>query len=51
MDDADAVKNFDLGGFLVTLYRITHDVQFIQKIKEEFIINKWENILINNNYA
>ena len=48
--DTNAVLNFDLGGFLVTLYRITHDVQFIQKIKEEFIIHKWENILMNNKY-
>jgi hypothetical protein len=49
--EENAIKNFDLGGFLVTLYRIVHDIQFIQKIKEEFIFNKWDNILMNNNYA
>ena len=49
--EGNAIKNFDLGGFFVTLYRIVHDIQFIQKIKEEFIFNKWDNILMNNNYA
>lgn len=45
MGDEDAIKNFDLGGFLVTLYRIITDTSYIIKIKEEFIMNEWDRII------
>lgn len=46
--DVRAVKNFDLGGFLATLYRLTTDIYFIQRVKEEFIFGEWEKIMSSN---
>lgn len=43
--DETALKNFDLGGFLVTLYRLITDTDFIMKIKEEFIFKEWDKII------
>ena len=42
--DGAALKNIDLGGLIVTIYRLFKDVTFIQKIKEEFIMNEWDNL-------
>lgn len=47
--DGNALKNFDLGGFLVTLSRIFTDTKYIMKIKEEFIFNEWDRIIESNN--
>ena len=47
-NDANAAKDFDLGGFLVTLYRLTEDVSFIQKVEEEFVFNEWDRIIESN---
>lgn len=44
-EDEKALKDFDLGGFLVTLYRLLSDTRFIAKIKEEFIYREWEKII------
>lgn len=41
----DSIKNFDLGGFLVTVYRLITDTKYIMKIKEEFIFNEWDRII------
>ncbi len=43
--DEDSIKNFDLGGFLVTVYRLITDTKYIMKIKEEFIFNEWDKII------
>lgn len=43
--DKDAIKNFDLGGFLVTIYRLITDTKYIMKIKEEFIFKEWDKII------
>ncbi len=43
--DADALMNFDLGGFLVTIYRLITDTRTIMKIKEEFIFGEWDKII------
>lgn len=47
--DTNAIKNFDLGGFLVTLYRLITDTEYILKIKEEFIYNEWDKIIDSKN--
>lgn len=48
--DENAIKNFDLGGFLVTVYRLITDTKYIMKIKEEFIFNEWDKIIeLKNN--
>ena len=43
--DENALNNFDLGGFLVTVYRLITDMTFIQKVKEEFIFQEWDRII------
>lgn len=43
--DENAIKNFDIGGFLVTLYRLINDTAYIQKVKEEFIFREWDRII------
>lgn len=45
--DENAIKNFDLGGFLVTIYRLITDTEYIMKIKEEFIFNEWDRIIVS----
>lgn len=47
--DKNALKNFDLGGFLVTLYRLLTDTSFIAKVKEEFIFKEWDTIVESKN--
>ena len=47
--DKNAIKNFDLGGFLVTVYRLITDTTYIMKIKEEFIFNEWDKIIESKN--
>ena len=47
--DKNAIKNFDLGGFLVTVYRLITDTRYIMKIKEEFIFNEWDKIIETKN--
>lgn len=47
--DENAIKNFDLGGFLVTLYRLITDTDVIMKIKEEFIDKEWDKIMESKN--
>ena len=42
----EAVKNFDLGGFAVTLYRIVTDRKYIKEIKQEFLANEFYNIVM-----
>ena len=47
--DEEAWKNFNIGGFLVTLYRFITDTRFIMKIKEEFIFQEWDKIIDSKN--
>ena len=42
----EAIKNFDLGGFAVTLYRIVTDRKYIKEIKQEFLANEFYNIVM-----
>lgn len=43
------LKKLDVGGMLVTLYRLIMDYNFIQKVKLEFISEKWNELVIGNN--
>ncbi len=44
------IKKLDVGGMLVTLHRLINDYTFIQKIKLEFIENKWNELIIDGDY-
>ena len=35
--DERAIKSLDIGGIMVTIYRLINDTEFIQKVKEEFV--------------
>ena len=39
--DESAVKSLDIGGIMVTIYRLITDTEFIQKVKEEFVTGKF----------
>lgn len=41
-------KNLDLGGLVVTLYRLFTDLSYIDKIKSEFISEEFQEIINNN---
>lgn len=47
--DENAIKNLDIGGLLVTIYRLITDTEFIIKVKEEFIFHEWDKILVSKN--
>lgn len=49
MGEESSIKDFDLGGFLVTAYRLVTDTKCIMKIKEEFIFNEWDRIIDSKN--
>ena len=40
-----ALKDLDIGGLIVTVGRIISDVEFIQKIKEEFVLGGFRNMI------
>jgi hypothetical protein len=44
-----AFRKLDIGGFIVTLYRLISDSIFIQKIKEEFIFGNFISKIQNEN--
>jgi len=44
------VKKLDIGGLLVTLYRLVSDIEFIQKIKEEFVFGGFNDLIRGKEY-
>lgn len=42
----NALKNLDIGGLLVTIYRVVTDGKFIQQIKQEFLEKEFYNIVM-----
>lgn len=41
----NAVRYLDVGGIAVTLYRLINDREFIRKVKEEFIQQRWHEMI------
>ena len=37
--DGTAIKDLDIGGLMVTLYRLFYDTEFIRQVKYEFILS------------
>jgi hypothetical protein len=50
VDPKKALQYLDIGGLLVTLYRIVTDYQFIKKIKQEFLEKEFYNIVMGDEY-
>lgn len=44
------ISKLDIGGILVTLYRMISDYHFIQQIKSEFLISEFSNIISGEAY-
>lgn len=42
------IKDLDIGGMLVTLYHLIYDFRYIQKIKEEFVLKGFKNMIKGN---
>ncbi|HWR08948.1 hypothetical protein [Sporomusa sp.] len=40
-----ALKKLDVGGFLVTIYRLLNDAKFIREVKEEFVFNNFDKLI------
>ncbi len=43
-------KKLDIGGILVTLYRLLTDAKFIRKVKEEFIFGEFNKLIRGKEY-
>ena len=39
------ISKLDVGGIAVTLYRLINDTNFIRKVKEEFIQQRWHELI------
>lgn len=39
--DKSQIKNLDIGGLIVTMYRLINDPKFIRQVKEEFVFGKF----------
>lgn len=45
LGNANALRYLDVGGFLVTLYRLISDVKFIREVKQEFIMGNFYKLV------
>ena len=41
-----SLNYLDIGGIMVTIYRVVNDKNFIYEVKKEFLEHEWENIVI-----
>lgn len=42
------MQKLDVGGFMVTLYRLITDAKFIRQIKEEFVFGSFQNMIMGD---
>lgn len=45
------LQSIDLGGYLVTLYRLISDIQFIRQVEKDYLENEWRNRVIGEKYS
>ena len=45
----NAIKDLDIGGLMVTMYRLINDTKFIQQVKEEFILGGFNKMIQGEN--
>ncbi|WP_235815199.1 hypothetical protein [Neobacillus vireti] len=43
--NAEAVRKLDIGGLIVTIYRLVSDINFINQVKEEFIFGGFNKLI------
>jgi hypothetical protein len=47
---APDLKNLDIGGLLVTIYRLISDTKFISQIKQEFLEKEFYNVVMGDDF-
>ena len=40
----------DIGGYIITMYRIVSDTKFIHRVKKEFLEKEWEKLVLGDEY-
>ncbi|MGC7871825.1 hypothetical protein ACPUYX_09895 [Desulfosporosinus sp. SYSU MS00001] len=45
-----ALRNLDVGGMLVTIYRLINDYQFVRRVKEEFVFGGFNKLIEGEEY-
>lgn len=50
LGNEDAIKNLDIGGLLITIYRLISDSKFIRQVKEEFIFGGFNKLIQGEEY-
>ena len=50
LNDPDALKSLDIGGFIVTLYRLVSDYHFIKQVKFEFLEKEFYNTVMGTEF-
>lgn len=50
LGDESALKKLDVGGIIVTIYRLITDYNFIKKVKQEFLEKEFYNIVMGNEF-
>lgn len=49
-DKKTAIKKLDIGGIIVTIYRLISDYEFIRKVKEEFVFGSFDKLIRGEEY-
>jgi hypothetical protein len=44
-------KYLDIGGYIITMYRIVSDTKFIHRVKKEFLEKEWEKLVSGDEYS
>lgn len=50
LGDKKALTKLDVGGLIVTIYRLINDAEFIRKVKEEFIFGSFNKLIQGEEY-
>ena len=50
LHDPKALKSLDIGGFIVTLYRLVSDYNFIKQVKFEFLEKEFYNVVMGEEF-
>lgn len=51
MGNEAAWKDLDIGGILVTAYRLVTDIKFINKVKKEYLESEWQKRVVGDDYS
>ena len=50
LGNEDAWKDLDIGGLIVTMYRLVTDVKFISRVEKEFLESEWCRTVVGDEY-